>query len=80
MGLLTQPDTDDKIRGPIFSPELSLHHYCVAQLRTMWVHFHLHNIDKPPSERTIVMSKCFRKFYEVICGVKHSFNAHVCTN
>lgn len=67
MGLLTQPDTDRKIHGALFSTWLPLRHYCVAQIRQLWQFFHeQQSSEKSPAECTILISKCLRRFHEVI--------------
>ena len=38
MALLTQPEAEAAIHGPLISEWLSVRHYCVSQLRTMWMH------------------------------------------
>lgn len=72
MGLLTQPDTDSKIHGALFSKWLPLRHYCAAQIRTLWRFFHeQRSSDISAAECIIIVSKCIKEFYKVLIILIH---------
>ena len=64
MALLTQPDSDDKIHGKLISDWISVRHYCVSQLRTLWMHMR-NNLNLSEEERTFFVMRAMKKFYEV---------------
>jgi hypothetical protein len=71
VALLTQPDSDDKIHGNLISDWISVRHYCVSQLRTLWMHMR-NNLNLSEEERTFFVMRAMKKFYEV-----HHY-LHVC--
>lgn len=64
IALLTQPDSDDKIHGNLISDWISVRHYCVSQLRTLWMHMR-NNLSLSEEERTFFVMRTMKKFYEV---------------
>ena len=64
VALLTQPDSDDKIHGNLISDWISVRHYCVSQLRTLWMHMR-NNLSLSEEERTFFVMRAMKKFYEV---------------
>ena len=64
MALLTQPDADRAIHGPIISDWLSVRHYCVSQLRTVWLHMR-NNLGVSDEERSFLLMRCMKRLYEV---------------
>ena len=64
MALLTQPDAEGVIHGPIISEGLSVRHYCVSQLRTMWMHLRS-NLNLSNEERSFLVMRCTMRLYEV---------------
>ena len=64
MALLTQPEAEASIRGQIMSEQLSLRHYCLSQLRIVWVHMQK-NLGLSDEERSFLVMCCTRRFYEV---------------
>ena len=80
VALLTQPDSDDKIHGNLISDWISVRHYCVSQLRTLWMHMR-NNLSLSEEERTFFVMRAMKKFYEVqldstICHFFH-IHAHI---
>ena len=67
MALLTQPDADAKIHGPIISDWQSIRHYCVSQLRTVWQHMR-NNLGLSEEERTFFVTRCLKNFHKVHDG------------
>ena len=64
IALLTQPDSDRKIHGKLISDWISVRHYCVSQLRTLWMHMR-NNLGLTEEERTFFVMRALKKFYEV---------------
>ena len=64
IGLLTQPEAQENIHGQIISEWLSLRHYCVAQLQTIWMHIQT-NLYLKDEERSFLLVRCMKNFYEV---------------
>ena len=64
MALLTQPKAQAAIHGPIISDWLSVRHYCVSQLRTIWMHMR-NNLGVSDEERSFLVMNCTKKLYEV---------------
>ncbi len=67
MSLLTLPDADARIHGPLISDRQSrsVRHYCVSQLRTMWQHLR-NNLGLSEEERTFFVNQCLKTFHEVV--------------
>ncbi len=59
-----QPDADNIIHGPLISEWLSLRHYCVSQLRTIWMHMR-NNLGISEEQRSFLVMRCCKRFYEV---------------
>lgn len=64
MGLLTQPDFQRHILGPIMSDWQSLRNYCISQVRTMWM-FMQNKLDLTEEERCFFIMNTMAKFHEV---------------
>ena len=64
MALLTQPRAEVAIHGPIISNWLSARHYCVSQLRTIWMHIQT-NLGLSDEERSLLVMRCTMRLYEV---------------
>ena len=64
MALLTQPRAEVAIHGHITSNWLSVRHYCVSQLRTIWMHIR-NNLRLSDEERSFLAMHCTKKLYEV---------------
>ena len=69
MALLTQPEAETAIHGPIISERLSVRHYCVTQLRTVWMHIR-NNLGLLDEQRSFLLMCCTNRLYEV--------NIHTC--
>ncbi len=65
MSLLTFPDSDAKIHGPIISDWQSVRHYCVSQLRTVWQHMR-NNLGLTEEARTFFVNGCLKTFHKVV--------------
>lgn len=68
MALLTQPDSDQRIRGHIISEKLSLRDYFVAQLKDLWVHFQ-NNLGLSEEQRSFFVMTAMSKFHQVYIGL-----------
>ena len=64
MALLVHPDADRTIHGPLISDWLSVRHYCVSQLRTVWMHMR-NNLGLSDEERSFLIVRCMKRLYEV---------------
>ena len=64
IALLTQPDAQKNIHGPIISNWLSVRHYCVSRLRNIWMHIR-NNLAISDEERFFLTMRCMERFYEV---------------
>ena len=67
MALLTQPEAEAAIYGPIISKRLSVRQYCVSQLRTVWKHIRK-NLGLSDEERSFLVMCCTKRFYKVCQG------------
>ncbi len=65
MSLLTLPNADARIHGPLISDRQSVRHYCVSQLRTVWQHLR-NNLGLSEEERTFFVNQCLMTFHEVV--------------
>lgn len=77
VALLTQPDAARKIHGRVISDWLSVRHYCVSQLRTVWLHMR-NNLGISDEERSFLVMRCMKRLYEVgVCMVYSSLSLYV---
>ena len=67
IAMLTQPDAQKNIHGPLISRWLSVRHYCVSQLRSIWLHIR-NNLGISAEERSFLIMKCMMRFYKVNTG------------
>ena len=67
MALLTQPEAEAAIHKSIISKRLSVRHYCVSQLRTVWKHMR-ENLGLLDEVRSFLVMSCTKRLYEVYCG------------
>jgi len=67
IALLTQPEAEKDIHGPIISKKLSVRHYCVSQLCTVWKHMQ-ENLGLSDEERSFLVMHCTNRLYEVCHG------------
>ena len=82
VSLLTQPGAAQKIHGTLISDWQAVRHYCVSQLRTLWMHIG-NNLGVSDEERSFLLMRCMNKMFEVsLCHiepiVKHAFRCGVC--
>ena len=63
MALLTQPEAEAAIHGPIISKR----QYCVSQLRTVWKHMRK-SLGLSDEERSFLVMCCTKRFYKVCQG------------
>ena len=78
MALLTQPEAEAAIHGSIISKRLSVRHYCVTQLRTMWMHMRK-NLSLLNNERSFLVMQCTKKLYEVCYWTLVILSIRYCT-
>ena len=64
MALLTQPNAEKAILGGVLSEWHSVRHYCVSQLRTVWMHIQ-NNLSLLNEERSFLVMCCTKRLYEV---------------
>lgn len=64
VALLTQPDSDKKIHGTIISDWISVRHYCVSQLRAMWMYMR-NNLSLSEEERAFFVMMAMKRFNQV---------------
>ena len=64
LALLTQPKVEAAIRGGVLSKWQSVRHYCVSQLRTVWMHIQ-NNLGLSDEERSFLIMCCTKRLYEV---------------
>ena len=64
MALLTQPKAEAAIHDRVLSGWLSVRHYCVSQLRTVWMHMQ-NNLRLSDEERSFLVMCYTKRLYEV---------------
>ena len=64
IALLTQPDADTKLHGPIISKWLPLRHYCLAKLNEISLLIKS-KLDISEEVFTLLMMSCMKKLCEV---------------
>ena len=62
VSLVTQPKALNSLSGPIFSECKQAGLYCLSQLRTIWLHMHLH-LELKQEELGEFLTNCFYDFY-----------------
>ena len=66
IALLTQPDAHQHISGPLISVFHPIRHYCVIQLRSLWIHL-INNMKLSLEELSFLMMKSMLHLMEVLC-------------
>ena len=64
MALLTQPDAQQRISGPVISEWQTIRHYCVMQLRSVWLHMG-NKLKISPEEQSFLTLRCMHNLLEV---------------
>ena len=64
MALLTQPDADRKISGPVISSSHPIRDYCVMHLRNVWLYIGK-NLKMSLEEQSFFLMQCMEKCLEV---------------
>ncbi len=64
LALLTQPDSDERIHGNVISEWLSVRHYCVSQLKTVWLHIG-NNLGLSEEQRSFLIMRAMERFHKV---------------
>lgn len=67
MALLTQHKAEADIHGPIISKGLSVRHYCISQLRAVWMHMR-NNLNLSDEERSFLVMACTNRLHKVWCS------------
>ena len=67
MALLTQPEAEADIHGPIISKRVPVRQYCVSKLRTVWKHIQ-NNLCLSDEERSFLVMCCTKRLYKVCYG------------
>ena len=65
IALLTQPEAEASIHGLIISKRLPVRHYCVSQLRTVWMHMR-NNLHLTDEEQSFLIMCCTNRLYKVL--------------
>ena len=64
MALVTQADAQEKICGPVISTWQSVRHYCVMQLRSVWLHIG-NKLQLSLDVRSFFIMQCMQNLLEV---------------
>ena len=64
MALLTQPDAEQRISGKIIAEMNPIRHYCVSQLRSVWLHM-AQNMKITSEERLYFITRCMYSLIQV---------------
>ena len=64
VSLLTQPDVEQHIHGPIISKEVPLRSYCLSQLQSVWYHIR-NNLNIFDEQRSFLVMQAMWNFYKV---------------
>ena len=64
ISLLTQPDSAKHIHGHIISKKQPLRHYCVMQLKEVWMHIQK-NLGLSEEQRSFFIMRALGRFLEV---------------
>ena len=67
MALLTQQDAQEKIHGRVISEFLSLRHYCLGQLNTMWML--IRDLGLSEEQRSFFIMNAMSKFHKVYTNI-----------
>ena len=70
MALVTQPDAQEKISGPIISPKQHIHHYCIGQLRNAWRHMG-DKLSLSPEKHSFFIMQCMERLLEVFIAINN---------
>ncbi len=63
--MLTQTNSQSKIHGSIISDWQAIRHYCVSQVRTLWINLR-DNLGLSDEERSFLITRCLMNLYKVI--------------
>lgn len=77
MSLLTQLSSDEHIHGKIISEWLSLRHYCVSQLKTLWMHIQ-NNLGLSEEQRAFFVMRALNRFPQVCHFIIRSALLAIC--
>ena len=64
VALLTQPTAEKNLHETVISNKLSIRHYCLSQLRKIWL-FMKSNFNISDEERSFFIMKCMMRLFEV---------------
>ena len=64
MSMLTQPDSQSKIHESIISEWQAVRHYCVSQVKTLWINLR-DNLGLSDEERSFLVTRCLMNLYQV---------------
>ena len=73
ISLLTQPEAEARLHGPIISKEVSVRHFCVSQLRSMWRHMR-DSLGLSEEERSFFVMRLMWRLYRVYMKNKIALN------
>ena len=62
--LLTHPNSQSEIHGTIISKSQNIRHYCVSQVKRMWMYLK-NNLSLSDEERSFFVTRCLMNIYEV---------------
>ena len=64
VSMLTQPDSQSKIHESIISEWQAVRHYCVSQVKTLWINLR-DNLGLSDEERSFLVTRCLMNLYQV---------------
>ena len=73
VGLLTDPEAENKLLGSVFPEHFTVRHFCMSQLRTLWKHLSV-SLGISVEERSFLVSRCMWNLMKVQYYCFHSSN------
>ena len=71
VSLYTQKGVTEKLSGPVITPTLSIRHYCLGQLQTLWSHIQV-NLNITLEEASHLIMRTLLRFLQVQCDVSYN--------
>ena len=64
IGLLTDPEAENKLLGSVFPEHFTVRHFCMSQLRSLWKHLSV-SLGISVEERSFLVSRCMWNLMKV---------------
>ena len=64
IALLTQPESDTRMRGKLMSSKVPIRKHCLSKLKSLWKHMKI-NLNLTEEERNLFVTKAMMRFHEV---------------